>query len=80
MDQEENLVIKCLKNTFESANDIYVDTSIRECEVKVSVDDYHGEIVNKISGKGIILEMVDFCDVFPYKYIFSYYPVKTASK
>lgn len=80
MEQEENMVVKCLKNTFPSASDIFVDTTLKECEVKVSVDDYQGEIPGKISDNGIILEMVDFCDVFPYKYVFSYHTVRRTAK
>ncbi|MBU2650173.1 MAG: hypothetical protein KKA81_04500 [Bacteroidetes bacterium] len=72
MEDEAQQVIRCLQAAFASASDIYVDTELKECEAKVSVDDFRGEISGKFSEMGITLEMVDFCDTFPYKYVFSY--------
>lgn len=73
---EIELVTDSLKNLFSSASDIYIDTENRECELKVSADDYEGEITQRIFENGIRFEMVDFWDNLPYKYIFQYHPVK----
>lgn len=72
MEHEEIRVRNCLKTAFRSASDIFIDTLQRECEVKVSVDEFVGEIMHHINGNGIKLSMVDYCDVYPYKYVFSY--------
>jgi hypothetical protein len=72
MEAEKNSVYKCIRGTFTSASDIFIDTSIQECEVKVSVDEFEGEINRKIMGNGVKLLMVDYSDVYPYKYVFSY--------
>jgi hypothetical protein len=75
METEVVKVKKCLEGTFITASDIYIDTRMRECEVKVSVDEFEGEIIRKIYGNGIKLDMVDFSDIYPFKYVFSYQPV-----
>jgi hypothetical protein len=72
MESEILRVTKCLKSTFVSASDIFVDTFLQECEVKVSVDEFEGEIDRRIFGNGVKLDMVDFNDIYPYKYVFSY--------
>jgi hypothetical protein len=72
MEVEKNSVYKCIQGTFTSASDIFIDTSIQECEVTVSVDEFEGEINRKIMGNGVKLLMVDYSDVYPYKYVFSY--------
>ena len=72
METEAEKVRECLQGTFISASDIFIDTSVRECEVKVSVDEFEGEIVRKIYGNGVKLDMVDFSDIYPFKYVFSY--------
>lgn len=72
MDTEENRVLGCIHGTFTSASDIFVDTNAQECEVKVSVDEFEGEINRKIMGNGVKLLMVNYSDVYPYKYVFSY--------
>jgi len=72
MEAVENSVYKCIRGTFTSASDIFIDTNAQECEVKVSVDEFEGEINRKIMGNGVKLLMVDYSDVYPYKYVFSY--------
>jgi hypothetical protein len=63
---------KILKLTFKSASNIYIDAETQECEVTLSVDDYHGELDGYLVGDGVSLKMVDYCDVYPYKYVFSF--------
>jgi hypothetical protein len=72
---EIEIVTNSLKSLFSSASDIYVDVKSRECELKVSVDDFRGEISGRLFENGISFEMVDFWDNFPYKYIFQYHPL-----
>lgn len=72
MEAEVQQVRKCLQNVFQTAADIFVDTDQRECEVKVSVDEFEGEIFRRLYGHGVTLNMVDFCDNYPFKYVFSY--------
>ncbi len=72
MENEVSRVKNCLRGIFTSASDIYVDPDIKECEVKVSGDEYQGEIFERLVGDNVYLEMVDFCDTYPYKYVFSY--------
>ena len=55
-----------------TANDIFVDPDQHECEVKVSVDEFEGEITRHLYGHGVKLNMVDFSDTYPFKYVFSY--------
>lgn len=61
-----------LRMAFASASNIYVDTNTSECEVFISVDDFQGEIDSTIYTEGVYLKMVDYCDTYPYKYIFNY--------
>jgi hypothetical protein len=75
METEITRVTKCLEGNFISASDIFVDTNVKECEVKVSVDEFEGEIIRKLYGNGMKLDMVDFSDIYPFKYVFSYRPV-----
>ena len=75
METEVKKVESCLRKIFLSASDIYVDPMTKECEVKVSVDEYEGEIDHHIIEDKIKLKMVDFNDTFPYKYVFSYKPM-----
>ncbi len=72
MKTEIKQVEGCLKNLFETASDIFVDTQTKECEVKISVDDYQGEIDHTLIENKIRLKMVDYCDTYPFKYVFSY--------
>lgn len=76
MNTEIKQVEGCLKNLFESATDIFVDTQSKECEVKISVDDYLGEFDNTLIDNKVKLKMVDFCDTYPFKYVFSYNTIK----
>lgn len=61
-----------LKQAFPSATGIYVDTDTRECEVTISVDDFQGENIGYIVENKITFRMIDYVDVFPFKYVFSY--------
>lgn len=72
METEINQVKGCLKGIFQSASDIFVDPQTKECEVKISIDDYQGEINHHLIENNIKLLMVDYCDVYPFKYVFSY--------
>ncbi len=72
MSAEEIKVTQSLKKLFASASDIFVDPSTKECEVKISVDDFQGEIREKLIEDGIHFRMVDFWDNYPFKYIFEY--------
>ncbi|MBN3034705.1 MAG: hypothetical protein JW861_03910 [Bacteroidales bacterium] len=70
--EEMHLVRKCLRESFRTASDIFVDTTTRECEVTISVDEYQGELPGYLVAGDVVLSMVDFCDTFPFKYVFSY--------
>ncbi len=72
METEIQQVEKSLRDTFQTASNIYVDTHTRECEVFISVDEYQGEISHVILTNGVILRMVDYCDTYPFKYVFNY--------
>ncbi|MCF8302600.1 MAG: hypothetical protein K9I94_04920 [Bacteroidales bacterium] len=72
MEHEKLQVRQSLINLFESASDIFVDPATKECEVKVSVDEYQGEISGLLYDNNVKLEMIDYWDTYPYKYVFSY--------
>jgi len=72
MESEILHVEKSLKETFSSASNIYVDPVNKECEVTISVDDFQGEIEERLFENGVFLTMVDYCDTYPYKYVFNY--------
>ncbi len=72
MNAEIDKVTSSLKKLFESASDIYVDTKNKECEAKVSVDDFRGEITNRLFESGVQFTMVDYWDTLPFKYVFQY--------
>lgn len=72
MEQEIQQVSRGLSGLFTSASDIFIDTDLKECEVKVSVDDFRGEIDERLVDSHVHYFMVDYCDTFPYKYVFSY--------
>ena len=70
---EESLqVTSGLSKLFASANDIFIDTTNKECEVSVSIDDFQGEIMERLVEDKVHYFMVDYCDTYPYKYVFSY--------
>jgi hypothetical protein len=69
---EVNKVEESLRKSFISASNIYVDTNAKACEVTISIDEYQGEIQGKLFENGVSLEMIDYCDVYPYKYVFEY--------
>jgi hypothetical protein len=72
MIMEINKVEETLRKSFESASNIYVNPITKECEVTISIDDYQGELSSKMYENGVCLEMVDYCDVYPFKYVFKY--------
>ncbi len=72
MDTEKSKVASSLKRLFESASDIYVDTLNKECEAKISVDEFQGEISERLFEGGVQFMMVDYWDTFPFKYVFQY--------
>ena len=72
MEMEISQVDKSLRDCFESASNIYVDPANNECEVTVSIDDFQGEIDERLFENGVFLSMIDYCDVYPYKYVFNY--------
>lgn len=72
MEKEITKVKECLQRTFKSASDIFIDPSSGECEVKVSVDEFEGEISRRLFSNGVKLSMVDYNDTYPFKYVFSY--------
>ena len=72
METELSKVKDILKHSFKSASNIYIDTNTKECEVTLTGDDYHGELDGYLVGNGVSLKMVDYCDVYPFKYVFSY--------
>lgn len=72
MNEETTLVTNSLKKLFSSASDIYVDTETKECEAKISVDEFRGEISGRLFESGVQFTMVDYWDTLPFKYIFEY--------
>ncbi|MBN2174931.1 MAG: hypothetical protein JW731_12425 [Bacteroidales bacterium] len=72
MDQVVNQVVKTLKTVFQTASNIYVDPEARECEVTISIDEYQGELKDFFVENGVQLKMIDYCDVYPFKYVFSF--------
>ena len=73
MDSEISKVEQSLRKSFASASNIFVDPETKECEVTISVDDYEGEIKGHLIENGVKLKMVDYCDVYPFKYVFNYF-------
>jgi hypothetical protein len=76
MEIEKQSVEAGLRLLFNSASDIFIDTEIKECEVKISVDEYQGELREMLFENGMQFSMVDYCDIYPFKYVFSYKKVK----
>jgi hypothetical protein len=73
MSTEENNVRYSLKKLFNSASDIFVDSDTKVCEVKISVDEFQGELREVLIDSGIRFQMVDFWDNYPFKYVFQYH-------
>jgi len=69
---ELDRVSKSLKKIFPSASDIFIDPLSKECELKISVDEFQGELSENLIEDGIRFQMVDFWDNFPFKYVFEY--------
>jgi hypothetical protein len=76
MENEIQLVTQCLKNLFASASDIFVDPKTKECEVKISVEDFRGDITEQLFDSGYGFRMIDYWDNLPFKYIFEYRKIK----
>lgn len=72
MNAEETRVTDSLRKLFVTASDIYVDTKNKECEAKISVDEFRGEITEKLFESGVQFTMVDYWDTLPFKYVFQY--------
>ncbi len=70
--EEQQKVINALRKVFTSASDIYVDTQLKECEVRVDIAEFIGEISHVIHEGDISLRMEDYNDILPFKYVFSY--------
>jgi len=76
MDNEIQLVTQALKNLFSSASDIFVDPNTKECEVKISVEDFRGDITEQLFDSGFGFKVIDYWDNLPFKYIFEYRKIK----
>jgi len=72
MSTESTTVAESLKKLFHTAYDIYVNTATKECEAKISVDEFQGEITEKLYQDGVQFIMVDYWDSLPFKYVFEY--------
>jgi hypothetical protein len=72
MNSEILLVEQSLRRVFSTASDIYIDPVSKECEVTVSIDDFQGEIEGNLFENGVFFKMVDYCDIYPFKYVFNY--------
>lgn len=72
MNAEVEKVTDSLKKLFVTASDIYVDTENKECEAKISVDEFRGDITEKLFEGGVQFTMVDYWDTLPFKYVFEY--------
>jgi hypothetical protein len=71
-------VEQSLRRAFATATDIYIDPVSKECEVTVSIDDFQGELLGHLFENGVSLKMVDYCDVYPFKYVFNYFVKESA--
>lgn len=69
---EKQQVIKSLKTLFPSAQNVFVDLNSKSCEITVDVEEFRGAISEKLVEKGLKFEMIDYWDIYPFKYIFSY--------
>lgn len=76
MEYEKLKVANSLKQTFSTAHNIYIDTVTKECEVSISVDDYEGESLQPFFEEGVKFHLVDYCDTYPFKYVFNYVLMK----
>lgn len=76
MEIEKQKVETGLRRLFTSASNIFIDTDIKECEVRISIDEYQGELRDRLFENGMQFNMVDYCDIYPFKYVFSYKTVK----
>ena len=72
MEAEILHIEKSLKGAFSSASNIFVDPVHKVCEVTISIDDFQGEHIGNLYEDGITFSMVDYCDVYPFKYVFNY--------
>jgi len=72
MDTEKTKVTNSLKKLFTTASDVYVDTVNKECEAKISVDEFRGDITERLIESGVQFWMVDYWDTLPFKYVFRY--------
>lgn len=72
MESELNMVKNILRYSFKTASNIYIDRDTKECEVTLDMDEYHGELDGYIVGNGVSLRMIDYSDIYPFKYAFSY--------
>jgi hypothetical protein len=72
MTTEASQVTSSLKKLFTTAYNVYVDTQSKECEAMISVDEFRGEITEKMYQDGIQFIMVDYWDNLPFKYVFEY--------
>lgn len=72
MTTEASQVTSSLKKLFTTAYNVYVDTACKECEAMISVDEFRGEISEKMYQDGIQFIMIDYWDNLPFKYVFEY--------
>jgi hypothetical protein len=69
---EQVKVKKSLQKIFPSAHGFFADTDLRECSVMVSIDDFIGEPREKLFSDDVFFSVVDYNDIYPYKYVFAY--------
>ena len=50
----------------------FVDTDLKECSIMVSVDDFVGEPQEKLLSNNVYLSVIDYNDIYHYKYVFAY--------
>ncbi|NCA86485.1 MAG: hypothetical protein EOM83_13090 [Clostridia bacterium] len=70
---ETDQVTGALRKVFTSASDIYVDTETKECEAKISVDEFRGDITERLFADGVQFKVIDFWDTYPFKYVLQYH-------
>ena len=70
--QEQVKIKKSLKKLFPSASQIFVDTSVKECSVIITMDDYNGQLDGYLFQDEVQYQMVDYNDIVPFKYVFAY--------
>ena len=69
---ETEQVTDALRKVFITASDIFVDPDTKECEAKISVDEFRGDITERLFADGVQFKVIDYWDTYPFKYVLQY--------